>query len=267
MQEIFQVYLSLSGVVFLYMVFWYIIGLFFRRNDVADIAWWLGFLIVAWYSLFLGKFVSHVGFLSVFLVSAWGLRLASHIFLRNIHKTEDYRYKNWRDSWWKWFFVRSFFQIFMLQGILLLLISAPIVIVPTFPISLSIFIYLWCFLWCVWFFFEVVGDYQLSQFRKNPLNKGKLIQSGLWSLSRHPNYFGEVLQWWALWFFTLSTPYFLVAVLGPVTITALILFVSGIPLLEKKMLLHPDFADYQRNTPRFFPWFPKRSLFLQRKPK
>jgi steroid 5-alpha reductase family enzyme len=132
--------------------------------------------------------------------------------------------------------------------------------------SFYFYIFVMFFVVCL-IFFEVVGDYQLSQFRKNPLNKGKLIQSGLWSLSRHPNYFGEVLQWWALWFFTLSTPYFLVAVLGPVTITALILFVSGIPLLEKKMLLHPDFADYQRNTPRFFPWFPKRSLFLQRKPK
>lgn len=264
MQEIFQVYLSLSGVVFLYMVFWYVLALVLRRNDVADVAWWLGFLIVSWYSLSLQGFTSSAGFLSALLVSIWWLRLSSHIFLRNVHKTEDYRYKNWRDSWGKWFFVRSFFQIFLLQGILLLLISLPVVVVTIFSTTFSLFAYIWCFLWCVWFFFETVGDYQLSQFRKNPLNKGKLIRSGLWSLSRHPNYFGEVFQWWALWIFTLSTPYFFIAVLGPVTITVLILFVSGIPLLEKKMLSHPDFAEYQRNTHKFFPWFPKRSVFLQK---
>jgi steroid 5-alpha reductase family enzyme len=266
MQEFLQIYLSLSGVVFLYMVVWYIVALVLRRNDVADVAWWLGFLLVAWYSLFLQGFTSPAGFLSTFLVSIWWLRLSTHIFLRNIHKTEDYRYKNWRDSWGEWFLIRSFLQIFVLQGILLLLISLPVV-VTIFYVPVSVFAYIWCLLWCVWFFFETVGDYQLSQFRKNLLNKGKIIQSGLWSLSRHPNYFGEVLQWWALWVFTLPSPYYFIAVLGPVTITVLILFVSGIPLLEKKMLLHPDFAEYQRNTHKFFPWFSKRFVFLQRKPK
>jgi steroid 5-alpha reductase family enzyme len=248
------------------MVFWYIVALLLHRNDVADVAWWLGFLLVAWYTFF-DHIGIHSGLIVTLLVSLWAIRLSVHIFLRNIAKSEDYRYKNWRDSWWKWFLFRSFFQIFVFQGVLLLVISFPVVVANIFPPSFSIFEFLWIIFWSFGFFFESLGDYQLAQFRKNPLNKGKLIQSGLWSLTRHPNYFWEVLQWWSLWLFTLSTPYFLFAALGPITITFLILFVSWIPLLEKKMLLHPDFAEYRKNTNKFFPWFSNRSAFLQKTSK
>ena len=264
MREIFDLYIFLGVLVFLYMVFWYVISLIFRRNDVADIAWWLWFLWVAWCSFIYSHIAFDSGFLITCLVSVWAMRLSVHIFLRNKGKTEDYRYKNWRDAWWKWFFVRSFFQVFILQGFLLLLVSSPVIIVNIFRPSFSFFWVIWIILWMIGFLFESVGDAQLAQFKRNPLNKGQLLQSGLWSLTRHPNYFGEVLQWWSLWLFTFSTHYFLFALLGPITITVLILFISGIPMLEKKMSLQPDFPVYAKNTNKFFPWFSLH--FFLRKP-
>lgn len=145
----------------------------------------------------------------------------------------------------------------------MLLVSSPVAVINVFRPSFSGIGLIGIILWTIGFLFEVVGDYQLSVFKKNPMNKGKLLQSGLWSITRHPNYFGEVLQWWALWFFTLSTPYFLFALLGPMTITVLILFVSGIPMLERKMVSHPDFALYAQKTNKFVPRF-SLSFFLRK---
>lgn len=263
MAQILDAYLFLAAFVFVYMTFWYVISLLFRRADVADIAWWLWFLWVVISSFLLNWIAFDVWFLATCLVSVWALRLSFHIFLRNKWKTEDYRYKNWRDMWWRWFFLRSFFQIFILQGFLLLLISSPVVVINVFRPSFWLAGLLWIILWIIGFLFETVGDYQLSVFKKDPFNKGKLLQSGLWSITRHPNYFGEVLQWWALWFFTLSTSYFLFGLIGPITITVLILFVSGIPMLERKMSSHPDFALYAQKTNKFFPGF--SSIFFLRK--
>ena len=107
--------------------------------------------------------------------------------------------------------------------------------------------------WLFGFYFEAVGDAELSRFIKNPVNKGKLLQSGLWSLTRHPNYFGEVAQWWGLWLVALSVPNGWLGIIGPITITFLILKVSGIPMLEKKMEENPDFAEYKRKTSVFIP--------------
>ncbi|MBM3204878.1 DUF1295 domain-containing protein, partial [Candidatus Uhrbacteria bacterium] len=111
--------------------------------------------------------------------------------------------------------------------------------------------------WLLGFYFEAVGDAQLARFIKDPANKGKLMQSGLWAYTRHPNYFGEVTQWWGIWLVALSVPNSLFAMIGPLTITFLILKVSGIPMLEKKMAEHPDFAEYKRRVSVFIP-MPRR---------
>jgi len=250
-----DLYLLIFTSVFLYMTAWYITAIMLRRNDVADIAWWLGFLLVVTESLFYSG-ISLVGIVVTVLVAVWSVRISTHIYVRNQNKSEDYRYKQWRDAWWKWFYIRTFFQIFILQGILLIFISFPAVIAISFSENIS-FLYLIfpVIVWVSGFFIELVSDYQLSVFKKNPLNKGKLMRSWLWRYSRHPNYFGEVLLWWGIWLFSYFTPYFWIALIGPLTITFLIVFVSGIPLLEKKMQKHPDFPDYKKHTSVFFPWF------------
>ena len=112
--------------------------------------------------------------------------------------------------------------------------------------------------WLFGFLFESVGDAELARFLKDPLNRGKILQSGLWQYTRHPNYFGEVAQWWGIWLVAFGVAGGWFGIIGPHTITVLILKVSGIPMLEKKMAENPDFAEYQKRTGVFLPWFPRR---------
>lgn len=251
-------FLTLGLILFLYMSLWFVISVFKKRNDVADIAWGLGFVVLSWAGFFLEGNADIRHILVNLLVSIWGIRLASHIYFRILGKPEDFRYAKWRAEWGKWFYMRSYLQVYLLQGALLFFIILPVLLIQKSPSS--------AFGWldllgiCVWstgFIFEVVGDSQLKKFVQNPANKGKILQTGLWALSRHPNYFGEVAQWWGLWILALSAPFGWVGVLGPVTITFLILKVSGVPLLEKKMSENPDFENYKQKVSMFFPWFSK----------
>lgn len=253
-------FLILGLILFFYMSFWFGLSLVKKRNDVADTAWGLGFVLLTWISFFLGQAQGIRGLLVGVLVSIWGVRLAWHIYLRNKGRAEDYRYAKWRGEWGKWFYLRSFAQVYLLQGILLFLIALPVLFINRASgLVLGVFEVLGLAVWLLGFFFESVGDAQLARFIKNPENKGKLMQGGLWEYTRHPNYFGEVTMWWGIWLIALSSPYGWIAVIGPLTITILILKVSGIPMLEKKMAEHPDFAEYKKRTSVFIPWFSKKS--------
>jgi len=244
-----------ATLVFVYMSLWFVLAMVIKRNDIADIAWGLGFITIA-VSLLLKYGVQlDRSLLVTVLVVIWGTRLAYHIFKRNVNKPEDKRYANWRNTWGKWFVLRSYFQIFILQGILMLLISTPIIVTNTiYSAGWSVFDILGLLVWMFGFYFESVGDKQLKDFISNPENKGKVLSTGLWKYTRHPNYFGEVTQWWGIWIISLSVlPYGLLALIGPLTITFLILKVSGIPMLEKSMSENPVFAEYMKNTNAFFP--------------
>jgi steroid 5-alpha reductase family enzyme len=250
-------FLTLALVIFVYMSLWFLFSLYKKRNDVADVAWGLGFVLMTWTSFLISDDSSNSGvrgLLVGILVSIWGLRLALHIHARNKGKTEDYRYLAWRKEWGKWFYVRSYLQVYILQGTLLFLIVMPVLFINMSAGSeFGLLDILGVAVWLVGFYFESVGDAQLARFIKDPMNKGKLMQSGLWSYTRHPNYFGEVTQWWGIWLIALSVPNGWLAIIGPLTITILILKVSGIPLLEKKMEENPDFAEYKRKTSVFIP--------------
>lgn len=250
-------YLHLLLVVYGYMTCWFLVSIAQKRNDVADIAWGLGFVLLSWYAFFLST-PSIKPVVMNLLVTLWGGRLAWHIYKRNRKKGEDARYLTWRKSW-KHFYLRSFFQIYVLQGTLLFLIALPVIYSnyshsDGFTLTDGIGV----LVWCVGFFFEVVGDHQLKVFLSNPNNKGKIMDQGLWRYTRHPNYFGEVTMWWGLFMSALSSPSAYFTIIGPITITILILFVSGIPLLEKKYAGRPDFEAYKKKTSAFFPLPPKR---------
>jgi len=248
-------FLTLSLILFVYMNLWFVISVIKKRNDVADLAWGLGFVVITWASFLMSVDFSLRGILVGTLVSVWALRLAIHIYKRNKGKTEDYRYLTWRQNWGKWFYLRSYFQVYILQGILLFLISLPILIINNnLNPDLGLLDFLGVIIWIIGFYFESVGDIELSRFIKNPKNKGKLMREGLWAYTRHPNYFGEVTGWWGIWFISLAVSNSLFGIIGPLTITFLILKVSGIPLLEKKMEQNPEFADYKRETSLFIPW-------------
>jgi steroid 5-alpha reductase family enzyme len=251
-------FVTLGLLLFFYMSAWFVFSLIKKRNDVADTAWGLGFVLLAWVSFYLGQAQGARGLLVGLLVSIWGIRLAWHIHRRNKGKAEDYRYAKWREDWGKWFYLRSYGQVYLLQGVLLFLIVLPILFINTSSGQDLVFLdFIGLAVWILGFVFESVGDQQLARFIKNPANEGKLMQSGLWRYTRHPNYFGEVMMWWGIWLIALSVPFGFLSIIGPITITILILKVSGIPMLEKKMEENPEFVEYKKQTSIFIPWFRK----------
>lgn len=252
-------YLLLALTLWAYMTFWFFVSLLKKRNDVADIAWGLGFVLIAWSSHLLSSHLSVRGLLVCALVSIWGLRLARHIYRRNKDKPEDYRYAAWRKEWGQWFLLRSYLQVYLLQGFFLFLIILPVILVNYHGGPLLNYLDgLGLLVWLFGFLFESIGDAQLKRFIKNPANKGKLMRHGLWRYTRHPNYFGEATQWWGLWIIALNVPYAWLSIIGPLTITFLILKVSGVPLLEKKMKDNPEFKEYKRQTSMFIPLPPRK---------
>lgn len=247
-----------AAAVLLYMLLWFAASLVLKRNDVADVAWGGGFIVAALAAQLSRGAATDRAVLVVVLVIIWGLRLAIHIGLRNRGRGEDARYRKWREEWGRYATVRSFFQIFILQGVLLLVISLPVIRVITAPdLSLTLMDFLGSVVWLIGFLFEAISDWQLLQYKKDPAHKGTVITTGLWRYSRHPNYFGEVTLWWGIYLIALAVPGGWTTIIGPITITALILGVSGIPMLERKYQGNAEFDEYKRRTSAFFPLPPK----------
>lgn len=257
MAELIPFFVESLIVVFVFMNIFFALSLVLKRNDIADSAWGLGFIILSIYHLVKsGSFLQTKIILS-FLVVLWGLRLISYITLRNWGKVEDFRYKNWKKEWGKIVILKSYLQVFLLQGFFMILISLPVSLYNRFDGGTWFYGFIGLLIWIIGFYFETVSDLQMYLFRKNKSNKGKIIKHGLWQYSRHPNYFGEVTQWWGIWILTIGSTYWYVGVIGPLTITFLILKVSGIPMLEKKYKGNKEFEKYKKNTPAFFPLPPK----------
>jgi steroid 5-alpha reductase family enzyme len=252
---------ELALLVWAYMTVWFLIALALRRNDVADVAWGLGFIVVAWWLLLRSDPRPPRLSIATALVTVWGIRLAWHIWSRHRGKPEDYRYSAWRLEWGRWFLPRTYVQVFLLQGLFMLLIALPLVVLaaespPSRPTMLGA---LATAVWLVGFVFEAVSDAQLSAFLGKPENRGHVMSAGLWKYSRHPNYFGESLQWWAIWLLTLGVPGWVLAAVGPLTITLLLRFVSGVPMLERTRAGRPEWEAYKARTSVFVPLPPKRS--------
>lgn len=244
--------------VFLYMSFIFMLAWIKKDNSIVDIAWGVGFILVAILIFFLEpEFVTrHI--LVTALIFLWGTRLATHIAIRNKGRGEDYRYAQWRKDWGKWFFIRSLFQIYMLQGLLLLIIAYPVILINySEEPGITFLDILGLIIWLYGFFFEAVGDYQLLKFKGQAKNKGKIMTQGLWKYTRHPNYFGETVMWWGIFLIALSVRNGWTAIISPLTITFLLVKVSGISMLEKKYVGNKEFEEYAKRTRAFFPWFSK----------
>ncbi|MEI5995527.1 DUF1295 domain-containing protein [Candidatus Enterococcus mansonii] len=249
------------------VIFIYFTGLFFwaqalHNNSIVDLAWGLGFVIVALTGYITMPQKTTISTIIVILVAIWGVRLFLHLAKRNIGKPEDYRYVNMRKRWGThWVKLKTYLNVFVLQGVLLLIVSMPILFVVTSSVN---DFYWWnglgIIIWLLGFVFETIGDYELTQFKKDSRNKGKLLTTGLWSITRHPNYFGEALSWWGIFLISLNTTRNMWGIIGPITITLLLLFVSGVPLLEKKYKDRPDFIAYAKKTSKFVPFIGKKGL-------
>jgi steroid 5-alpha reductase family enzyme len=195
------------------------------------------------------------------LVTVWGLRLSIYLAWRNIGKGEDFRYKEFRrkygpERYW-WF---SFFQTFLLQGALIMIVSLPLlgVNVNTRSNALNVLDYIGILVWLIGFTFEAGGDFQLSRFKQNSKNKGKVLNTGFWKYTRHPNYFGDSAVWWAYAIFSIAAGSYW-QVIGSVIMTLLIIKVSGVALLEKTLNnTKPEYREYIQKTSAFIPWFYKK---------
>ena len=254
-------FLTLGLVVLGLMTLLWLLSLVLKNSSIVDIFWGTGFVIVAWAAFFLTPDgVQARKLLLSGLVTVWGLRLSLHILVRNWGKAEDFRYQVWRkeagDAWW-W---RSFFKVFLLQGVLLWIISTPLVLAqfsakPDHLIWLDI---LAIPVWLVGFFFEAAGDWQLKRFRAHPANQGKVLQTGVWRYTRHPNYFGDATQWWAYTLIALAACGWW-TIFSPILMTTLLMRVSGVTLLEKTLIAEkPGYKEYAERTSEFIPWFPKK---------
>jgi steroid 5-alpha reductase family enzyme len=245
-------------VLLIYMTTIFGLALWLKDNSIVDVAYGLAFVLTC-SAAFLVYGDGHPRqWLVVSLITIWGLRLACHIFLRKQGEGEDFRYRQWREEWGDTFIWRSFLQIFMLQGAVIFLVALPALLVIASPgEKLGAFDGAGLLVWLIGFSFEAIGDWQLLAFKRKPENQGKIIQSGLWNYTRHPNYFGEALLWWGLFLIALEVPYGAVAVLSPLLIDFLLLKVSGIPMLEAKYQNNPEFSAYKERTNAFFPWLPK----------
>lgn len=239
----------------------WVVSVFLKDASIIDPFWGFGFVVLTYFYLYLTGNYSDKSILVVSLVTIWGLRLSLYLLIRNTgHGEEDYRYQQFRKDfgperyWWV-----SFFQVFLLQGILMSLVAVPIIGIMISPeSSITLFDYVAIIIWLIGISFEAGGDYQLSIFKKNPDNKGKVLNTGFWKYTRHPNYFGDTAIWWAFGLFAIiSGSYY--TILGSLLMNILLLKISGVSLLEKTLKTSkPQYADYIKRTNSFFPWFPKK---------
>ncbi len=242
----------------LWSLFWYGLSHRLKRMDVADVAWGLGIALIGIIMWFQSDVIDLRSTIVTGLALLWGFRLAWHIGRRNLTKSEDARYAAWRVEWGDTIYWRSYLQVFALQAILMALVALPLIAVNGESVAgWGFFETLGFLLFIYGFSVELLADKQLSDFLNDPSNKGKVLDSGLWASSRHPNYFGEVTLWWGIGLMSVAGGWW--ALIGPATITYLILQVSGVPMLESKMAADPKYSEYLTKTSRFVPAKPGKN--------
>lgn len=248
-------FLGAAAVLAAVIALW-LVSLWKRDVSVIDIFWGPGFVLAAWLYRFEGPPPEPRQWLQLVLVTLWGLRLGGYILWRNAGKGEDYRYRQMREKHGESFRFISLGTVFLLQGTLILLISAPLLVTQaqSVPARWRWSDVLGLVLWLVGFFFEAVGDAQMARFKADSHNRGKVMHRGLWRYTRHPNYFGDACQWWGLFCFALAAPGGLWALPAPVLMSWLLLKVSGVALLEKTITeRRPEYREYIETTNAFFP--------------
>ncbi len=257
----FNIYIKTALILWVFFTLSFAVGTAKKNNGLQDIFWGLGFVVAAVFSYLISGFDTINGLVVTVLVSIWGLRLSYYLFKRNWDAPEDRRYVDMRKKWKKQGknpYLTAYLNVYMFQMLLLFIVVQPIMLVNTRDGNgLNILNYLGIAVWLVGFYFQVVGDKQLKDFLAQPKNKGKLMTEGLWSYTRHPNYFGESAMWWGIFLITIVGPFSLLGIVGPAVITYLLLFVSGVPLLEEKYKDRADFKRYKRKTSKFIPMPPK----------
>lgn len=236
-----------------------------RDVSVIDAFWPLGMVILAGTTALLTDGSPIRSGILLALTALWGLRLSFHLFVRWRGHGVDPRYaailgrlmdkKGWS------FAKASFWQVFAMQCVLLILVCLPAQLgqISAEPASIGVLGWIGVAIALTGIAFETVGDAQLTAFRANPANAGKVLDTGLWRYTRHPNYFGDVCTWWGIWLVAAETTAGLYSIIGPLILTFLLTRVSGVPMLEHRLKKNrPDYDAYLRRTSSFIPWPPRR---------
>ena len=256
--------LGLAAIVILFTGLW-AVSLRQQNCSIADVAWGPGILLIGLIYYFTSKGGTLRAHLTLALLAIWAIRLATHLYFRMRLQGEDFRYVKWRDDYDHWWLV-SYVKIFLLQAVVGWIISLPIyfAIVSVAPASLTILDYLGILLFVAGMVFEGLGDEQLRRFRADRANRGKVLDTGLWRYTRHPNYFGEALVWWGFGLIGVATGG-LPGLLGPAIFTYLLLYVSGVALLESTLIEKAGYIQYVGRTPAFLPLPAKVQMQLMTK--
>ena len=250
---------SVTAAVFLYMTLWFAMAFYVKRIDIIDCAWGLGFIYVALITLYIDGRFEPIQLLTVLFTAIWGIRLFVHILSRLVKKPEDKRYTAFRKKWGDNFWSKTYTNIFLVQGVLLLLISsATIATITSHHAPLLVVSVIGFSIWTFGIVFEAISDYQLRQFVVRSKAEGTrgIMDKGLWRYSRHPNYFGEITTWLGAGIAALSVGAWW-GLLGFVVITFLIVKVSGIPPIEKERAKDEAYQQYQKRTSVLVPLPPK----------
>jgi steroid 5-alpha reductase family enzyme len=230
-----------------------------RDASIVDPVWGAGFVLVAW-AVLLGVDGNRARqWLLVAMTTIWGLRLAGYLLWRNRGKGEDFRYQAMRRHWGARFWWVSLFTVFGLQGVLMWVVSLPVQLgqVPDDP-GLGVLAGIGVAVWAVGLFFEVVGDAQLTRFKRDPANAGVVMDRGLWHYTRHPNYFGDACVWWGIALVAAESGLGAIGIVGAVVMTVLLRRVSGVTLLERSLTKRrAGYDDYVARTSPFVPRPPR----------
>jgi steroid 5-alpha reductase family enzyme len=254
-------FLQASLIILVLVTLLWLWSIIIKNVGIVDLFWGFGFVVVNAFYIFISGELNARKILILVLVTVWGLRLSIYLAWRNIGKGEDFRYKEFRrkygpERYW-WF---SFFQTFLLQGALIMIVSLPLlgVNVSTHSNALNVLDYFGILVWMIGFTFEAGGDFQLSRFKQNSKNKGKVLNTGFWKYTRHPNYFGDSAVWWAYALFSIAAGSYW-QIIGSIIMTLLIIKISGVALLEKTLdNTKPQYREYIQKTSSFLPWFSKK---------
>ena len=236
----------------------WLISLPTKDASLADIAWGLTFVGVAWAVFAVGD-GGDASLLIAALVSVWGLRLSGYLAWRNLGHGEDRRYQAMRAKRPKTFWIWSLVGVFALQAAIAWVVSLPVQSLAAQTEEIGAISLAGVAGFVLGIGFESIGDAQLAAFKRDPASKGKVMDRGLWRYTRHPNYFGDAVVWWSLWLVAVGAGASWWTLVGPALMTLFLVRVSGASLLESDIAKRrPGYEEYIRRTSGFIPLPPKK---------
>ncbi len=254
-----ELFIQAALIIFVLVTLLWLWSVAIKNVSIVDIFWGMGFVIVNSYYFYLSEDHNARQLIIAFLVMLWGIRLSAYLASRNIGKGEDYRYQEFRQKFGPkryWWF--SYFQVFLLQGALIMIISLPLLVINTDNSDVNFLDGIAFILWVIGFIFEAGGDFQLAKFKRNPANKGKVLTTGFWKYTRHPNYFGDAAIWTSFGLFCIASGTYW-PIISVVIMILLLLKVSGVALLEESLkTTKPQYKEYMEKTSAFLPRLPKK---------